>query len=116
MQKLAEGTYEVKILPDSSGVSFRALPFGGKEIDLTLRPATRRDRAAISQFGEDIESGDEKLIALLCTQFGDRPSVTALELLDETCDELVAIVSSALLDEAVSAALFRKPKLVISCV
>jgi hypothetical protein len=42
--------------------------------------------------------------------------VTSLELLDETCDELVAIVSSALLDEAVSAALFRKPKLVISCV
>jgi hypothetical protein len=116
MQKLAEGTYEVKILPDSSGVSFRALPFGSKEIDLTLRPATRRDRAAISQFGEDVESGDEKLIALLCTQFGDRPSVTSLELLDETCDELVAIVSSALLDEAVSAALFRKPKLVISCV
>jgi hypothetical protein len=113
-KQTTEKTYEIKLLPGSSGVCFRGLPYGDTAIDVTLRPATRRDRAAISQLGEDVESGDEKLIALLCTQFGDRPSVTSLELLDEKCDELVSIVSAALLNEAVSATLFRKPKLVIS--
>ncbi|NEQ25292.1 MAG: hypothetical protein F6K28_40740, partial [Microcoleus sp. SIO2G3] len=70
---------------DDGGVVVENLPVGDEEIVVRLRALTRRDRSLVQKFSTDDDS-EEKLQALLITQFGDRDGVTSQELQDEKYD------------------------------
>ena len=79
--------------PDKS-ITFFDIPDGEGRVDVTIRPLTRRDRAAVNALTDD-PNQEEKLLSLMVTQWGDQQGITSLELLHESKDEAVAILGQA---------------------
>ncbi|NEP61253.1 MAG: hypothetical protein F6K31_30455 [Symploca sp. SIO2G7] len=90
---------ECRQLEDGS-IQLLNLPIVGSKdtIDVTIRPVKRSDRRAIRDIENQAtidDDGEEKMLSLLITQWGDRDGVTSQELMMDEYGEAVLIISKA---------------------
>lgn len=82
--------------PDKSVIVYD-IPDGEKLIDVKMRPLTRRDRTLVQGIKETDPDAGERLLSIIIVKWGeDRDGITSIELMEESKDIAVEILTQVL--------------------